>query len=281
MAVGIHPVGTIKVTIPSVNGDGRGCIIMSKNALVTGSGKGIGMGIALSLAESGYDIGIHYCVNREGAEKISRMIRDMGRKSVVLQADLQHVDQIRRMFDQYFNSFECIDLLVNNAGITRMVPFLETTEETFDEILDTDLKGPFFCAQAAARNMVEKETRGVIINISSNNSVGCWPMASVYGAAKAGMNKMGRNMALEMAKYGIRIVTVAPGYTNTNYEQQEPNEYAVKRSARIPLGRFCTPGEIGKAIVFLASEDAGYITGTELFMDGGALLPVLPENTFV
>jgi glucose 1-dehydrogenase len=250
-------------------------------ALVTGGGLGIGQGIVLALAEAGYDIGIHCRTNRGGAEEAAARVRELGRAAVIVQADLRSVAQIRRMFVEMRAAFPAIDLMVNNAGVTRMVPFLETSEETFDELIETNLKGPYFCCQEAARWMVEQGVRGTIVNISSNNSVGCWPHASAYGAAKAGLNKMGRNLALELAPHGIRVVTLAPGYTKKGLADACGNDFEEQTTARIPLRRFCTAIEVGRVVAFLASASASYITGTEIFMDGGALLPVLPENDYV
>ena len=142
-----------------------------------------------------------------------------------------------------------------------------------------------FDTQAAARNMVEKGVRGVIINISSNHALGCWPNATVYAAAKAGLDKLGKNMAMELAPHGIRVVTIAPGYTQLPERKRPDTPEANARfkalTDRIPGGRFAEPWEIGDAVVFLASESAGYITGTTLNIDGGSLLPVLAENTFL
>ena len=174
---------------------------------------------------------------------------------------------------------------MNNAGITRFQPFLEATPEMFDTVIGTDLRGTYFCAQAAARSMVEKGVKGVIINISSNHALGCWPNASFYAAAKAGLDKAGRNMAMELAPYGIRVVTIAPGYTQLPerswFTSPETQRRRDELCSRIPGGRFAQPWEIGDAVVFLASDSAGCITGTTLSIDGGALLPVLAENTFI
>ena len=249
-----------------------------KIALVTGAGRGIGKAIALELAKAGYDLGIHYSTTADGAKDTLAQVRELGAKAELFHADIRDVDQIHAMFDEFFKVFDHIDLMVNNAGITRFQPFLEATPEMFDTVIGTDLRGTYFCAQAAARNMVEKGVRGVIINISSNHAQGCWPIASFYAAAKAGLDKAGKNMAMELAAYGIRVVTVAPGYTEPTLGAWGHHN---KLTERIPAGRFAVADEIGKAVVFLASEDAGYITGTTITIDGGALLPVLAENRFI
>lgn len=252
-----------------------------KTALVTGAGGKIGSGIALCLAEAGYDIGVHDLRQYEAAEEVAAHIEKLGRRAVLLKADLREVAQIRELVAAHVHGLGRLDVLVNNAGITRMVPFLETDEQTYDDVLAIDLKGPYFCAQSAARQMIAQGGGGVIVNVSSNNAVGCWPQASAYGAAKAGLDKLTRNMALELARFGIRVVSVAPGYTRGGLHPAEPSPFQIETSKRIPLGRFCTAREVGKAVVYVASDDAAYMTGTVLTLDGGALLPALPENDFV
>jgi len=250
-----------------------------KVALVTGASRGIGRGIALALAENGYDVGVNYNSSEEQALEVCRLIEKKGAKAVCLKGNIAKLEDIHAMFDKFFQEFDHIDLLVNNAGITRFAPFLEATEEMFMELTNTDWRGAFFCSQRAARNMVEKGVKGVIINITSNHQVGCWPRANIYGPTKAALHKFTMNAALELAKYGIRMVAIAPGYTDVG-KSKNP-EARKKVTSRIPMGRFATPEEVGEAVVYLASDKAGYITGTCLMMDGGALLPVVADNTFV
>ncbi len=249
-------------------------------AFVTGSSRGIGAGIALEFAKAGYDLIINYVKSAEGAIEVKRQAEAFGAKTIVVQGDISKLEDIERMFKEACETYEQIDVMVNNAGVTRFAPFLETTPDMFEEVLNTDFRGSYFCAQAAARKMVEKGIKGTIINITSNHQAGCWPIASVYGPAKAALNKLTKNMALELAPYGIRVVSVAPGYTHVRTVPTEVSEGLQRLYDRIPMGRFAEPWEIGKACVFLAGEGAGYITGTCLMMDGGALLPVITENTY-
>ncbi len=254
-----------------------------KVAFVTGAGRGIGKGIAIQLAKAGYDVAVHYATSADGARETAEQCRALGARAELFQADIRHVDEIRAMFAAFRGAFDRLDLMVNNAGVTRFQPFLEATEEMFDTVIGTDLRGTYFCAQEAARYMVEKGVKGVIINISSNHAQGCWPTASYYAAAKAGVDKMGRNIAMELAPHGIRVVTIAPGYTVPREKlaaQAQAHPWWEKIITRIPAGRFADPEEIGDAVVFLASDSAGYITGTTLNIDGGALLPVVTENRF-
>ncbi|MDD4018509.1 MAG: SDR family oxidoreductase [Kiritimatiellae bacterium] len=251
-------------------------------ALVTGASKGIGQATALCLARSGYAVGINYHTDKSGAEATAAQIRALGRHCNIYQADLKDLAAIDAMFQAFFTDYGAIDVLVNNAGITRFAPFLETTPQLWDDVVNTDWRGSYFCAQAAARNMVANHTRGTIVNISSNHATGCWPRASVYGPAKAAVEKMTRNIALELAPYGIRMVGVAPGYTQVRQTTPDNEARFIRPvSSRIPMQRFARPEEIGNLVVYLVQEQANYITGTTIYMDGGALLPVVPENTYM
>mgnify|MGYP002617387049 CR=1 FL=1 len=256
-----------------------------KTALVTGASRGIGRAIALRLAREGMNVAIVYAGNTAAAEETAQGVREAGAQANCYACDVADEAAVGALCKRVAAEMGPIYALVNNAGITRFQPFLEATPELFDTVVGTDLRGTYFCAQAAARNMVEKGVRGVIINISSNHALGCWPNATVYAAAKAGLDKLGKNMAMELAPHGIRVVTIAPGYTQLPERKRPDTPEANARfkalTDRIPGGRFAEPWEIGDAVVFLASESAGYITGTTLNIDGGSLLPVLAENTFL
>ncbi|QHW33308.1 SDR family oxidoreductase [Paenibacillus rhizovicinus] len=250
-----------------------------KVALVTGSGRGIGSGIALAFARAGYDVCVNYNRSAEGAEAVVQDIRAMGMRAEAVQADISTIDGVDKLFDGFRASFDRLDVSVANSGITRMKPFLETTPELFDEVMNTDLKGLYFCSQRAARIMAEQGTKGALIHISSNHTEGTWSNATVYAAAKAAVNKLTKNMALDLAPYGIRVIGIAPGYTALGEPRDERARAGRERiSSHIPLGRFATTDEVGEAAVFLASDKAGYMTGTTMFMDGGALLPVWADK---
>lgn len=252
-----------------------------KVALVTGAGRGIGKGIALALARAGYDVCVNYNRSAEGAEAVVREIRALGNRSEAVQADISSADGVNALFAGFRAAFDRLDVHVANSGITRMRPFLETTPELFDEVMNTDLKGLYFCSQQAARLMVERATKGVLIHISSNHAEGTWSNATVYAAAKAAVNKLTKNMALDLAPHGIRVVGIAPGYTSLGEPRDERTRgYAERIAARIPLGRFAATDEVGQAAVYVASEQAGYMTGTTLYMDGGALLPVWADQVY-
>jgi NAD(P)-dependent dehydrogenase (short-subunit alcohol dehydrogenase family) len=253
---------------------------MGKLAVVTGAGRGIGSGIAVKMARAGYDIAGTYRTSGPGADELCAKIREMGRNCRMYPCDISKMEDIKAFWNQFRADYGNVDVLVNNAGVTRGAPFLEMTEEVWDIVNLTDWKGTYFMAQYGARIMVENGTPGVIINISSNHMTGCWPNSTAYAGAKAALSKFGANAAMELAKYGIRVVTIAPGYTaNRTPDELTPQmlERRDKMTKKIPVHRYGTPEEVGGACVFLAGEDAGYITGTTLFMDGGALLPNLPS----
>lgn len=246
-----------------------------KKALVTGASRGIGAAIALTLAEHGYDVGINYYESPEEAEAIRAQAEAKGAKAVCFKADVGVLSEVHAMFDAFLEEFGKIDLLVNNAGISWYKPFLEVDEEFWTRITNVNWRGPYFCAQRAAQDMVAKGTKGQIINISSNHTFGCWPNATVYGSNKAALTKFTKNAAMELAPHGIRVNAIAPGYTDVGWDPAHP-VYLAK--TRIPMKRFAEPREIAQAVLFLESEYSTYITGECIKIDGGALLPVVPEN---
>jgi len=241
-------------------------------ALITGASRGIGRGIALALAEAGYDVGINYVSSKPAAHDVAEACRGRGARAEIFHADVGNTSAIARLFETFVARFGRVDLLVNNAGISLKVPFLETSEEQYDSIMATNLKSVFFCTQAAARVMIERGTRGVIINNSSIHREVQLPASSVYGPVKAALEKFTRHAALELAPYGIRVNAVTPGCTKVRGNEDTDPRGSLLRS-RIPLGRYGLPEDVAHAVVFLASEKASYITGASLIIDGGAVLP--------
>jgi NAD(P)-dependent dehydrogenase (short-subunit alcohol dehydrogenase family) len=248
---------------------------MSKTALVTGASKGIGRAVALELARAGYDLGVNCCQHEMEAQEVARAIVAEGRQALVLPADVGKKQQIDSMFDRFFERFQHIDLLVNNAGVSMFMPFLEVTEELWDTVTNVDWKASYFCAQRAARDMAQSGRGGVILNMSSNQKDGCWPTASVYGPTKMAIAKFTRHAAYELARYGIRVIAIAPGYTDVGWPPGDPVHEA---RGKIPLRRFATPEEIARVVRQLVSEEFSYMTGSCLDIDGGALLPVVTES---
>ena len=240
-----------------------------KIALVTGGGTGIGSGIAKVLAKAGYDVAISYCGSAQGAAQTVESIEKCGQRGFAIKADVSKIDDIHRMFNEVISHFGRLDVFVNNAGITEKSDFLSTTPELFDKICAVDYRGAFFCMQRAAKIMAESGTKGNIILISSNNTVAHFADVSVYASAKSAAAKMAEHAAIELAKYGIRVNTVAPGWTDTGASRLDAKE---ETYYKVPLKKWATIEEIGQAIVFLASEAASSVTGTTMIIDNGACL---------
>lgn len=243
---------------------------MNKTALVTGSSKGIGRAIVLELAKSGYDVCINCSNSLAEAEQVKEICVNSGVQAVVIQANIATTEGRKKLFEEYFKAYDHIDVLVNNAGITRMIPFFETTEKLFDDVLNLDLKGSYFCSQYAAKNMVETGTRGVIVNITSIHQETQFPFASVYGPCKAALMKLTKHLALELARYGIRVVAVAPGCT-LNDTSKRNSARTKLHATRIPLRRWAECEEIAHSVAFLVSDKADYVTGICLPVEGGVL----------
>lgn len=249
-----------------------------KTVLVTGGAKGIGRQISLTMAEEGHDVVVNYRSDEAAAKEIRAQIEAMGRKCLIVYGDMSKMEDIRGMYEKAFEAFPTIDVVVNNAGISSEVYFLDATEEMFDHMTAVDWKGVFFSSQIAAKGMIERGTKGVIINVASNQVNGCWPRATIYGPTKAAVCKFTKNAAMELSLKGIRMVAIAPGYTDVGWE---PGDIRLEAAERLPLKRFATTREIAKGVVYLASEDADYIVGSMLTIDGGATLPVVAANDFV
>jgi NAD(P)-dependent dehydrogenase (short-subunit alcohol dehydrogenase family) len=244
-----------------------------KVALVTGAQQGIGRAIALAFAREGADVGVNYLDDRNAAEKVAQEVRGAGRRAVLVQADVAQASGIDAMVSQVVGELGGLDVLVNNAGVYPRVPFLEMRERDWDLVLDVNLKGGFFCAQAAARAMIAARRRGSVINMASQAIRGA-VRGVHYSASKGGVVAMTRAMALELAPHGIRVNAIAPGLTDTaqpRYGNTE-DELAVMASA-VPLGHMAQPEDIARVAVFLASEDAGHMTGQTVHVNGGSFMP--------
>lgn len=250
----------------------------NRTALITGGAKGIGRQISVSMAKAGYNIAVNYRSGEKEAREVCEEAGEYGVKAFPVYADMGLLEDVRNMYQAVFREFEAVDVVVNNAGISSEVYFLDATEEMFDRMTAVDWKGVFFSSQIAAKRMVEKNVRGVIINIASNQVDGCWPRACIYGPTKAAVAKFTKNAAMELSVKGIRMVAVAPGYTDVGWE---PGDIRLEAAVRLPFKRFATTEEIAQAVIYLASDAADYITGTMLTIDGGATLPVVAANDFV
>jgi NAD(P)-dependent dehydrogenase (short-subunit alcohol dehydrogenase family) len=240
--------------------------------LVTGAQQGIGEAMAIAFAAAGYDVAINWLDNQAAADSVAARVRDLGRRALTLQADIAKLEQIAGMVAATVRHLGRLDVLVNNAGVFPRVPFLDMTEADWDLVVDINLKGGAFCAQAAARAMVASGRGGSIINLSSRSLAGS-VLGVHYSATKAGVVGMTRAMALALAPHRIRVNAIAPGLTDTAQPRYGNTEAELREMARaVPLGRMGTPADIAALGVFLASDAASYITGQVHHINGGAYM---------
>ena len=248
-------------------------LLDQKVAVITGASSGIGRAIALRFASEGASVVIDYPgpLEQERAEEVRQLIEQKHGKAIVVQADVSDYQQVTGLIQQAIEHFKGLDILVNNAGVTIRSAFLDITEQQWDHILSVDLKGAFFCAQAAAREMVKRKTGGRIINISSVHENLALPENAPYACAKGGLRMMTRTICLELAPYNITVNNIAPGAIDTpiNAEvKSDPAKLAMLLKG-IPFHRMGQPEEIAELALYLTSDAAGYITGSTFIVDGG------------
>jgi 3-oxoacyl-[acyl-carrier protein] reductase len=243
-------------------------MLTGKVALVTGASRGIGRAIALSLAEAGADVVVNYAGSEAAAAEVVQQIETLGRKSFKVKANIGSSQEVEDLFKQVIEAFGRIDILVNNAGITRDNLIMRMKEEEFDQVIETNLKGVFNCIKAATRPMM-KQRSGRIINISSVVGALGNPGQINYVGAKAGVIGMTKAAAKELASRGITVNCVAPGFIETDMTDKLNEEMRAGLLSQIPLARLGQPEDIAKAVRFLASDDASYMTGQTIHVDGG------------
>ncbi|MFF3101566.1 SDR family NAD(P)-dependent oxidoreductase [Viridibacillus arvi] len=241
--------------------------------IVTGAGQGMGQGIAQEFAKEGATVVIAE-LNAANGKAVEEAINNAGGNAHFIKTDVADEENIENMVNEVIDRYGKIDTLVNNAGVTLFKPLQDITIEDWDTVINIDLKGTFLCCKYVSKYMMQKN-RGSIINISSNHSISTLPDTEVYAAAKAGVNGMSRSMSLSLGKYGIRVNTICPGFTDTPHHQKwlsnhedpiEVNEYVLSLHA---TPRISTPYDIGRLAVYLASDEAEMVTGSELVIDGG------------
>ena len=243
----------------------------SKVAIVTGADSGIGRAIALEFAGQGATVVVNYAHAKDKAQEVLQLIQQKQGKAIVIQADVSQYQQAMGLIQQTVEHFNRLDIMVNNAGMEIHSSFLDVSEEQFDLVLGVDLKGAFFCAQAAAREMVKRKTAGRIINISSVHEDIPMPQNVPYCCAKGGMRMLTRTICLELAPNNITVNNIAPGAVHTPIDadvEADPEKMAALLK-EIPLNRMAQPDEIAKLAVYLASDAAAYITGATYVIDGG------------
>jgi glucose 1-dehydrogenase len=244
-----------------------------KVAVITGSDSGIGRAIALQFALEGATVVVNYAHNEQKAQEVRQQIEQNHGKCIVIQADISQYQQASGLIQQTIEHFDRLDIMVNNAGMEIHSPFLEVSEEQFDRVIGVDLKGPFFCAQAAAREMVKRQIAGRIINISSVHEDLPMPQNVPYCCAKGGVRMMMRTICLELAPHNITVNNIAPGAIDTPIDADVKAD-ATKYKAlldEIPAHRMGQPQEVAGLALYLASDAAAYVTGSTFVIDGGLM----------
>jgi glucose 1-dehydrogenase len=247
--------------------------LSGKRALVTGSGTGIGQGIAIRFAQEGADVAVNYRKSAADARETQDQIVKLGRKAPGIQADVSVPDEARRMVDESIAALGGLDILVNNAGIEKRAPFLEITDADYHAVLAVDMSGPFYATQAFARHCRDAKHPGRVINISSVHEELPFPHFTPYCMAKGGLKMMMRNLAVELAPLGITVNNIAPGAIETPINRKLLNDPKLLNPLldNIPLHRLGQPADVAGVAAFLASQDADYITGATIVVDGGLL----------
>ncbi|PTJ83407.1 beta-ketoacyl-ACP reductase [Mammaliicoccus sciuri] len=241
---------------------------MTKTAIVTGASRGIGRKIALELGKEGYNVVGNYAGNKEKAEEVVSEIKSFGVESFAFQANVSEQDEVKAMIKETTSQFGTIDVLVNNAGITRDNLLMRMKQDEWDDVINTNLKGVFNCVQAVTRPML-KQKSGRIINLSSVvGSLGNAGQVN-YVATKSGVEGMTRTFARELASRGITCNAVAPGFIVSDMTDQLSDELKEQMKSQIPLARFGEDSDIAHTVAFLASDKASYITGQTIHVNGG------------
>jgi 3-oxoacyl-[acyl-carrier protein] reductase len=246
--------------------------LLDRVAIVTGSGQGIGRGIALCLARAG----AHVVIAEQAAERIAAVaaaVEDLGVTALGLTIDVSRSEDVRRMVQETIQRFGKIDILVNDAGRVLVKPMVEQSEADWDRIVDTNLKGVFLCCRYVVPEMIARK-RGAIVNIASIAAFHVTVPHVPYAASKAGVVALTRDLAYEVARYGIRVNAIAPGPIETPMSQAVSVEQRQGIIRTVPLGRMGQPEDIGQAVAFLASDAASFITGVALPVAGGSDLKV-------
>lgn len=245
--------------------------LKGKVAVVTGAGQGIGRGIAEAFADQGADVVINDLTVDSRTDEVRENIASKGRRAVVIGGNVSLREDVERLFDQAWDSMGHVDILVNNAGIETIVPFTELTDKQWEEVTNTNLKSEWMCSQAFCKRLIAEGRKGSIINIGSIQAARVLPGRTHYAPSKLAIEALTRNVSAEVGSHGIRVNCIHPGLIDTPMIRWvlESPDILPQVVAQISLGRPGVPCEIGSVAAFLASDEAAYVTGQSLYVDGG------------
>lgn len=242
-----------------------------KSAIVTGASRGIGREIALLLGKEGARVAVNYSGSKDKADEVVKQIKESGGEAFAIQADVSDADSVKNMVDKTVEAFERVDILVNNAGITRDNLLMRMKEDEWDDVININLKGVFLCTKGVTRQMM-RQREGRIVNVASIVGVSGNPGQANYVAAKAGVIGFTKTAAKELASRNINVNAVAPGFITTDMTDALSEEVKGQMLAVIPLGKLGSPEDVARTVLFLLSEDAAYITGQTIHVDGGMIM---------
>lgn len=242
-----------------------------KSAIVTGASRGIGREIALLLGREGAKVAVNYSGSEDKAREVVQLIQEAGGEAFAIQADVSNQDSVKNMIDKTIESFGTIDILVNNAGITKDNLLMRMKEDEWDDVININLKGVFLCTKGVTRQMM-RQRAGKIVNVASIVGVSGNPGQANYVAAKAGVIGLTKTTAKELASRHINVNAVAPGFISTDMTDALNEDVQKQLLAGIPLGKLGSPEDVAKTVLFLLSDDASYITGQTIHVDGGMVM---------
>jgi NAD(P)-dependent dehydrogenase (short-subunit alcohol dehydrogenase family) len=245
--------------------------LKGKKALITGAGRGIGRGIAEIFAEEGADVAVNYTSQPDRAEEVAEWVRNKGQRAITVKADVANRGEVEAMMEKAWKELGGLDILVNNAGIETIVPFLDLKDEQWTRLVDVNLRGPWLCSQVFCRRMISEKRKGAIVHLGSVQAQRSIPGRTHYAPTKLGLEALTRNMSTEVAHLGIRVNCVHPGLIETDMTDwvMKSPDLLPGILAGISLGRAGQPREIGTVVAFFASEEASYLTGQSIHVEGG------------